>query len=301
MNTRLTQKCFADRRWSLWRLFRLAFLALCFASGGAAVAADPSAYKNILFFSKCSDYEDNMVHREKGQLGLAEQILGGDFSKENRFHFTFTKDGAVFTPEYLASFDTICFFTSGDLTQSGRDQNPPMSPAGKAALLAAIRDGKGFVGIHSAAATFVTNAGPVDPYIQMLGGQLFNRVRGMEPAHQIVVDPHFPGFNAVPADFGPVDEWYQLRHFSPDLHVLLLHDTATMVRGSYYGTNFPSTWVQPYGRGRVFYTSMGHEEAVWRSPVFQQMLLGGLQWTTGRMEADVSPNLVKVAPALVGQ
>jgi hypothetical protein len=143
----------------------------------AAVGQEKSSRK-ILFFSKCSDYEDPMVRRINSRPSVVETVLS-DLGKENHVVFTFTKDGSVFTPENIAKYDAFCFFTSGDLLQPGGDQNPPMTPAGKAALLQAINDGKGFIGIHSATATF--NSGPdgVDPYIQLLGGELQVRVRGL--------------------------------------------------------------------------------------------------------------------------
>jgi len=51
-----------------------------------------------------------------------------------------------------------------------------------------------------------------------------------------------------------------------------------------------------YGTGRVFYTSMGHRKDVWTNPNFQQVLLGGIDWATGKAEADVTPNMEKVTP-----
>jgi hypothetical protein len=59
---------------------------------------------------------------------------------------SFPRDGSLFTAEYLAQFDGFMFYTSGELTAVGRDGNPPMTPAGKAAFLDAIHKGKGFVG-----------------------------------------------------------------------------------------------------------------------------------------------------------
>ena len=41
---------------------------------------------------------------------------------------------------------------------------------------------------------------------------------------------------------------------------------------------------------------MGHREDVWTNPIFQSVLLGGLDWALRRVEADVTPNLAKVAP-----
>ena len=49
---------------------------------------------------------------------------------------------------------------------------------------------------------------------------------------------------------------------------------------------------------RVFYTSMGHREDVWTNPLFQQVLLGGLSWAAGNVEADVKPNLMEVCPGV---
>ncbi|HEX2099619.1 MAG TPA: ThuA domain-containing protein, partial [Candidatus Synoicihabitans sp.] len=50
------------------------------------------------------------------------------------------------------------------------------------------------------------------------------------------------------------------------------------------------------GRGRVAYNAMGHREDVWESEAFQSMLVGTLRWAAGRVDADLTPNLEKVAP-----
>ncbi len=51
-----------------------------------------------------------------------------------------------------------------------------------------------------------------------------------------------------------------------------------------------------HDKGRVFYTSLGHREDVWSSEIFEQLVLGGLSWALGRLEADITPNLDQVAP-----
>jgi type 1 glutamine amidotransferase len=51
-----------------------------------------------------------------------------------------------------------------------------------------------------------------------------------------------------------------------------------------------------HGKGRVFYTSMGHREDTWLNPVFQDILLGGVAWAVHDTEAEVPPNLTRVAP-----
>jgi type 1 glutamine amidotransferase len=49
-------------------------------------------------------------------------------------------------------------------------------------------------------------------------------------------------------------------------------------------------------KGRVFFTSMGHMDEVWKSDAFQQLLLGALAWATGNVNADIPANIDKVTP-----
>lgn len=268
--------------------------------------------KKILFFSKSAGFEHDMIKQKNGQPSKAQKILE-ELGKKNDIEFTFTKDGSVFTPENIAKYDAFFFYTTGDLTEVGTDGNPPMSKAGKAAFLDAIAHGKGFIGTHSAADTFHSPGGKehgparykndgdkADPYIKMLGGEFI--IHGSQQrAHQICVDKSFPGMSAVPDDFGPLEEWYSLKNFAPNLHVLLVQDTSKMNKDggnkhAYDRPNYPSTWAHMYHDGRVFYTSMGHRDDVWTNPVFQQVLIGGMNWALHRVDADVTPNIKEVTP-----
>ena len=64
----------------------------------------------------------------------------------------------------------------------------------------------------------------------------------------------------------------------------------------YERPDFPATWARKHDKGRVFYTSMGHREDVWENAIFQDLLLGGLSWSLGNVEADMPANLEKAAP-----
>jgi uncharacterized protein len=271
-----------------------------------------SAPKKILFFSKSSGFEHDMIKQKDGQPSKAEKILT-ELGEKNNIQFTFTKDGGVFTPENIAKYDAFFFYTTGDLTEAGGDKNPPMSKEGKAAFLEAIAKGKGFIGTHSATDTFHSpgnkDHGPAryiddgtnaDPYIKMIGAEFI--IHGsQQPGHQICVDKKFPGMSGVPDDFGPNEEWYSLKDFAPDLHVLLVQDTSNMLKTAgnkhaYDRPDYPSTWAHKYGKGRVFYTSMGHRDDVWANPVFQQVLVGGMNWALGRVDAKIKPNITQAAP-----
>jgi type 1 glutamine amidotransferase len=274
-----------------------------FPFGWTARADTPT--KRVLMFTRSQAFEHSVVRRGKqGELSLAEQIVT-DLGKKHNFEVHCTKDGREFLPETIAKFDVFLFETTGDLTvEKGTDSNPPMTPEGKHAFLKAIAEGKGFVGCHCASDTFHTpgkrdenqERDKLDPYIAMLGGE-FIRHGAQQKSWLRVVDPTFPGAQKL-KDFELHEEWYALKNFAPDLHVILVQDTEGMTdkAGLYARPPFPETWARKHEKGRVFYTSMGHREDVWQNPLFQDLLLGGLSWTLGVAKADVTPNIDKVTP-----
>src|SRR5260221_3214151 len=81
-------------------------------------AADAGAMpkKKILFFSKSSGFEHDAIKTDGDHRhGYAFRILK-ELGETQNIEFTFSKDGSLFKPAYLAQFDTICFYTTGDLT-----------------------------------------------------------------------------------------------------------------------------------------------------------------------------------------
>jgi type 1 glutamine amidotransferase len=177
-----------------------------------------------------------------------------------------------------------------------------MPKEGKKALLDAVAAGKGFLGSHCASDTFhspgekfaVQPPDRIDPYLKMLGGE-FIKHDAQQKAWMRVVDNRFPGATGL-TDFQLMEEWYSLKNFAPDIHVILVQDTEGMKGPSYQRPKFPATWARMHGKGRVFYTSMGHREDVWANPLFQTLLLGALSWATGEADADLTPNLASAAP-----
>ncbi|SDR68694.1 ThuA domain-containing protein [Opitutus sp. GAS368] len=291
------------------------FLCLILAALAlSASAADTTpARKRVLVFSKSSGFEHEAIKSvlKDGRPGYAFPVLD-ELGRKNNIEFIFSKDGWRFTPEYLAQFDAFLFYTTGDLTVPKSDPRgdglPPMTPAGKAALLAAVAGGKGFLGVHSATDTFhsagrndhvperfLDDGAAADDFVKMLGGE-FIRHGKQQVSKLTVADPKFPGMAAVPAGYAPLEEWYSLKNFAPDLHVLLVQETAGMTGDEYQRPPYPSTWVRMHGKGRVFYTNLGHREDIWTGPVFQAVLTGALNWALGRVDADVTPNLATAAP-----
>jgi type 1 glutamine amidotransferase len=260
-----------------------------------ALAQGRGRTPRVLFFTKSSGFQHSVIARQGDRPGLAERVLT-DLGKEHGFEVVATKDGRLFNPDQIGQWDAFAFYTTGDLTQLGTtDKAPPMTPDGKTALLDAIRGGKGFMGMHCATDTFHSHGDEVDPYIKMIGGEFI--VHGEQQVGKLfVTDPKFPGADAFGEKFEINDEWYAQKNLADDLHVVIAHDTEGMKGRMYQRPNFPQTWTRMDGRGRVFYTSMGHREDVWENPKYQGLLVGAMNVITGRAEADFSPNVQRVTP-----
>ncbi len=268
---------------------------------GQAIAAD-TPKKNVLMYTRSEGYQHDVVKRKGDELSLAEKIVT-ELGKKHGFEVQCEKDGRVFESKEFPKFDGFVFETQGNLmAEKSQDGTPPMTAEGKKALLAAIAAGKGFAGCHCASDTF-HSPGPgnanqepdkIDPYIKMLGGEFI--VHGaQQKANMRVVDPHFPGLKDV-KDFNLNEEWYALKNFAPDLHVILVQESMGMKGAMYERPNYPATWARMHEKGRVFFTSMGHREDVWKNEIFQNLLVGGITWSLGLVNADIPPNLDKVAP-----
>ncbi len=270
-------------------------------------AADAAAKKKILFFTKSSGFEHSVISWSKGQPSHAEKVLL-ELGTKNGWEFTFSKDGSKFGKDYLAQFDAVFFYTTGDLCSPGTDKQPPMTPEGKQALFDYVREGRGFVGTHSATDTFHTNneskKGPdryvnhgekADDYVRFIGGE-FIKHGAQQVAKNTVTNPKFPGFENVGKDYSFHEEWYSMKDFTPDLHVLSVIDAPAMKGIEYQRPPYPTTWARMEGKGRVWFTAMGHREDVWTNPTFQQILVGGVKWSLGEVKAEIPANLKETAP-----
>jgi uncharacterized protein len=255
--------------------------------------------QKVLYFTRSAGFVHSVVDRHGQDLAYSEKVLK-ELGAKYGLEVVCSQDGAIFDGD-IDQFACFIFYTSGDLT--GKPDRPQpgaaMSPEGKKKLLGAIQGGKGFVGIHAVTDTFRNkdpNSKDIDPFLAMLGGEFLTHASQQEATMKLVA-PTFPGTAGLDDGFRMKDEWYAFHKFAPDLHVILVQETAGMHDAPYQRPPYPATWARMQGNGRVFYTSMGHREDVWTNPKFQQVLLGGIAWALLRnAEADVTPNLSQVTP-----
>jgi hypothetical protein len=57
--------------------------------------------------------------------------------------------------------------------------------------------------------------------------------------------------------------------------------------------DFAVTWAKAYGKGRVFYSSLGHVPENWDDPSLQKMYTEAIKWALGLISADATPQSMK--------
>ncbi|HEV3214891.1 MAG TPA: ThuA domain-containing protein [Vicinamibacterales bacterium] len=181
----------------------------------------------------------------------------------------------------LASVDAIFFLGHREVE---------LTPEQRADLLSFVKDdGKGFVAAHTATTAFLS----WPEFGEMLGGQYDDHPWGSTSGTIVNEDPNFPATRHFPATFPFSDEFYQTKSYSRDkIRVLLRLDMAKMpANPGVHRTDgdFPLAWAKMYGKGRVFYSSLGHAAGTWDNPDVYHMYFEALKWSLGLTDADVTP------------
>ncbi len=206
----------------------------------AVIAAAALAQPQVLVVTETRGFVHDSIPAAKAMIAS----LG--------YRTTFLDGARELTAKRLRGADAVVFLnTSGELH---------LGAAGKRRLLAYVRDGGGFVGTHSAAATFADW-----PAFQGLIGAEFLGHPPAGPGRVDVVDPRF----TTTRSFAITDEFYAFRTRGKRHVIARQHDGAPLV------------WSRHYGRGRVFYDAIGHFIATWSDAHQRQLVADGLRWAVG--------------------
>ena len=164
----------------------------------------------------------------------------------------------------------------------------------KADLLSFVKDdGKGFVAAHTATTAFES----WPEFGELLGARYDGHPWNTAYGSVINEDPAFPATRNFPAVFNFTDEFYQAKEYSRDkIRVLLRLDVSKMPKSAEVHRtdgDFPLAWVKTYGKGRVFYSSLGHASATWDNPDVYRMYFEALKWSLGLTDGDAAPRPFK--------
>ena len=264
----------------------------------AAAGLSAQAPKKLLFLTHAALYKHTSLGpaekavTELGKTGGYEVTTVEGYKQDSK-----QLDFSFLTPEYLNQFDGVMMMTNGNL---------PFTDAQKKMLTDFVRGGKAFIGAHCASLTFYN----YPEFGEMLGGYFQRNLPQGTIAVLKVEDTKHPATKMLGAGWPLVDEFYLFgtapwdaakpndnidslfknripMGFSRNkVHVLLSLDTERMdlskqpnlVRGG----DYPQAWTREYGKGRTFYTSLGHRDDIWSGDaVFRAHVNGGIRWALG--------------------
>ncbi len=252
-------------------LFSLAALLLVAGLAGCAQRPSPRAGFNALVFSKTLMFRHASITN-----GIAAiRKLGA----ENHFQVDATEDASWFTQTNLARYKVVIFLsTSGDILNDEQ----------QTAFREFIERGGGLVGVHAAVAGDVATEGGWPWYGDALCARFTNHSAIVRATVEIE-DARNPSTVGLPKRWERRDEWYNFIE-SPrgKVRVLASLDESTYKGGTMHGDH-PVAWCKKIGRGRVWYTALGHTEASFTEPLFLQHLLGGIQVAAGAKPANFKP------------
>jgi len=199
-------------------------------------------------------------------IAIARQVVTALGASSGEFTVTATEDLSSISAATLASYDVLFFaLTSGELAFTA-DQ--------RAAILAFVSNGKGFLGAHSATDTLYGW-----PEYGALVGAYFREHPWTQRAAVIVEDRAHPTTAGLGDRFTIEEEFYAFRDNPRSRVQVLLRLDAASVGSS---GDYPLAWVQSYGSGRVYYNALGHFASTWNDPQFQRQMTGAIRWAAGR-------------------
>ncbi|MHC4754168.1 MAG: ThuA domain-containing protein [Planctomycetota bacterium] len=202
---------------------------------------------------------------------------------DNNWTCEATDDASVFTAEKIKAFDVLVFSNTNNEAFDTEQQ--------KKVFQDYIRNGGGFVGIHSACGSerdwpwFWSN----------LGGK-FVRHPKLQPFDIKVIDVKHPSTNHLGDIWKWEDECYFMNHLNPDIHVLLAVDLKTIkddgkakYPGEVFGAYFPLCWYHEFDGGRQWYTALGHKDEHYKDENFKKHLAGGIRWAMTKNQKKKNP------------
>ena len=250
--------------------------------------AKPAAPRKILVFYRTEGFVHKSIPFASHALQRMGEITGA-------FTITLSDDMAQFDPATLNTYDAVLFNNTTQLKFE--------NPVHRQALLDFVRNGKGLIGVHAATDNF-----PAWPEGQAMIGGIFHghpwnagdtvAVKNDEPDH--ILNRAFEK-----RGFWITEEIYRIAgSYTRDTHRVLLsldmsrpenaRPAAGITRTDH---DFPISWIKTEKKGRVFYTSLGHNNNIFQVPQIMRHLLDGIQYALGDLEADAIPSAkLKVTP-----
>ncbi len=263
--------------------------------------AEPAEPRKVLVYSHTAGFRHKSIPHGK----MAIEKMG---ERTGAYEAVISDDPANFEADKISEFDVLLFLSpTGDMFMPHKRQLEKMSEDDRTALIERherlvgnivefVNTGGGVMGIHAATDACYHDAA----YGEMMGGYFWGHpwrannnvtIRVEDPEHEL----NKPVFGDT-ADFRLIEEIYQFKeepYSREKLRILLNLDPERSddVKGKRRKDNdYPVAWVQKVGDGRVFYSSLGHNEHIYWNPLVLKHYLAGIQFAAGDLPADTTPS-----------
>lgn len=260
----------------------IARLLILIVALSVAAPAWAQAPLRVLYLSQSAGFQHAPVKRGPDGVAPSEAAMIAIGQASGAFSAETTQDVSTITPERLKTVDVLVFYTTGVL---------PIPGTTWTAIQDWVRSGEGgFVGLHSATDTAWPYEGPRESYTAFINGKFAGHpwTQGT-PIRFATHDPSHP----TVAMWGPVtdyaEEIYQYSDYDPArVRVLQSLDMAGSSLKRPYAV--PITWVRQIGKGRLFYTNLGHTPSTWDDPRYRTQIVEGIKWAAGRTAGSATPD-----------
>ena len=228
------------------------------------------------------------------------------------FTTTVSHDPAIFTNENLRKFDAIVL----NNTQGNYFGDLGQIEMRKQALVDFVREGKGVIGIHGASVFENFDTPPKTSgereLRSLIGGSFHSHPWEAEPVSiriedvDHVLSKSLTKISGATSDLNTnlltktsstfplpyAEEIYQFiePYSRKDLRVLISLDMLkTTDKGQRKDKDYALAWIKDYGKGKVFYSALGHNSNFFRNTNMLEFLLDGIQFAMGDLQADTTP------------
>lgn len=227
---------------------------------------------SVLVFSK------TLLFRHASITNGIAAIKG--LGEKNHFDVDATEDSTWFTPSKLSKYKAIVFLsTTGNVLDEQQ----------QAAFKSFIEQGGGLAAVHGAIAGDLATEGDWPWYGDALCASFTNHSSVVQGTIHIE-DKTNPSTAGLPEPWVRSDEWYNfIGTPRGKARVLATVDESTY-KGGTMGKDHPIAWCRRLGKGRIWYTALGHMPASFTEPLFLQHLLGGIELAAGVKAAELMPN-----------
>ncbi|MEI6892161.1 MAG: ThuA domain-containing protein [Pontiella sp.] len=261
---------------SYFALYMGLALGALFSQSVAAESAPISEEQQsirVLGFQANNGYEHASMPAAKALL----ERLG----QKNGWEVISSQESSILTERDLGTFDVVVF------NNNCGNKGPVMKPKEQAALQKFVRNGGGFVGVHTAGALW-KEGGSFQAWYEGLIGARQVRHPKIQQARLVVEDRTHPATRHLPEEWLVTDEWHNFSSNPREkVHVLIALDETSYngKANQKMGGDHPFVWYQEYDGGRSFFTSLGHTIALYNNPDFEKLIEGAVLWTSGRVDA----------------